>query len=143
MSIQIAELYGLFASAFLSATFFPFQSELVFIALIASERQEPWLLLLVASTGNTLGAVLNWWLGRGIAHFGDRRWFPVKKQALEKAGRWFMRWGKWSLLLSWVPLIGDPLTVAAGVLRMRFLPFVTIVALAKTGRYAALMLIMG
>lgn len=139
MPPHILELSGLFTAAFLSATFFPFQSELVFAATLKAEHYDAWALLALASTGNTLGSALNWWLGRGIAHFENRRWFPIKRLALERAERWFTRWGKWSLLLSWVPIIGDPLTMIAGVLRMRFLPFIAIVALAKTGRYLAIM----
>lgn len=140
MPPHILELTGLFTAAFLSATFFPFQSELVFAAMLKVEHYGAWILLAVASTGNTLGSTLNWWLGRGIAHFENRRWFPIKRPALERAERWFTRWGKWSLLLSWVPVIGDPLTMIAGVLRMRFLPFIIIVAIAKIGRYLAIML---
>ncbi len=136
--MHLLELSGLFAIAFLSASFFPFQSELVFITMLAADQYNDWALLAVASLGNTLGSALNWWLGRGIAHFENRRWFPIKRVALERAERWFQRWGKWSLLLSWVPIIGDPLTMIAGMLRMRFLPFIVIVAIAKTGRYVAI-----
>lgn len=138
MPPHLLELTGLFSAAFLSASFFPFQSELVFIAMLATDHYSDWVLLAVASIGNTLGSALNWWLGRGIAHFENRRWFPIKRVALERAERWFTRWGKWSLLLSWVPIIGDPLTMIAGVLRMRFLPFIVIVGIAKTVRYTAL-----
>jgi membrane protein YqaA with SNARE-associated domain len=95
------------------------------------------LLIAVASLGNTLGAVVNWALGRGIDRFSDRRWFPVKPAQLERAARWYHRYGKWSLLLSWAPFVGDPLTVAAGVLREPFGAFLLLVALAKTGRYLA------
>lgn len=139
MPPHILEFSGLFTAAFLSATFFPFQSGLVFLALLKADHYNDWVLLAVASTDNTLGSLLNWWLGRGIAHFENRRWFPIKQSALERAERWFTRWGKWSLLLSWVPIIGDPLTMIAG-LRMRFLPFVAIAAVAKTGHYLAIML---
>lgn len=134
------ELFGLFSAAFLSASFFPFQSELIFIAMLVSNHFDDWVLLLVASAGNILGAALNWWLGKYITRFENERWFPVKKAVLTKAERWFTRYGKWSLLLSWVPIIGDPLTMIAGVLRMHFLPFILIVALAKTGRYFLIML---
>jgi membrane protein YqaA with SNARE-associated domain len=139
MLLHFIELSGLFAAAFLSASLFPFQSELIFIGMLAADRYADWALLAVASAGNTLGSALNWWLGRYITHFEDRRWFPIKKAALLRAEQWFKRWGKWSLLLSWVPIIGDPLTMIAGVLRMRFLPFITIVAIAKTGRYLVIM----
>lgn len=140
MPEHLPELLGLFSAAFLSASFFPFQSELIFIGTLVANHHADWILLAVASLGNTLGAVLNWWLGRGIAHFENKRWFPIKKPALARAERWFSRWGKWSLMLSWVPIIGDPLTMIAGVLRMNFYLFITIVAIAKTGRYLAIMM---
>lgn len=125
---------GLFISAFVSATFFPGQSEAVLAALIASQYPLV-LLVLVASVGNTLGSVLNWVIGRGIEQFRSRRWFPVSQPALERAQRWYARYGKWSLLLSWAPVIGDPLTLMAGVMRERFGVFLVLVGLAKTLRY--------
>ena len=94
--------------------------------------------MLAASLGNVLGSVVNWLLGRGIARFRDRRWFPVGPRALERAEAWYGRYGKWSLLLSWVPIIGDPLTVVAGALREPFPVFLALVTLAKVGRYLAL-----
>ncbi|MEY4761222.1 MAG: inner membrane protein YqaA [Pseudomonadota bacterium] len=97
-----------------------------------------WLLLLVASVGNVLGSVVNWLLGRGIERFRDRRWFPAKGDAFDRAQRLYQRYGRWSLLLSWAPFIGDPLTLAAGVLREPFLPFLALVTVAKTLRYAVL-----
>ncbi len=136
------EILGLFASAFLAASFFPFQSELLFIALLKANNYPDILLLTAASIGNTCGSVLNWWLGRSIARYGNRRWFPISQKTLHKAEGWFVRWGKWSLLLSWVPIIGDPLTMIAGVLRTRFLPFILIVGIAKTARYCAIMWMM-
>lgn len=107
--------------------------------MLMADRYADWELLAAASLGNTLGAVINWWLGRFIAHFENRRWFPVKKAALTRAEQWFKRWGKWSLLLSWMPIVGDPLTMMAGILRMPILPFLSIVAIAKAGRYLAIM----
>jgi membrane protein YqaA with SNARE-associated domain len=92
----------------------------------------------VASTGNVLGSVVNWGLGRGIERFRSRRWFPASEAALERAQRGYQRYGKWSLLLSWVPIIGDPLTVIAGVLREPFITFVLLVTVAKVGRYLML-----
>lgn len=134
-------LLGLFLAAFLSGSFLPLQSELAFTALLAAGTHAPWQVLLAASLGNTLGAALNWWLGRRLAQYERKGWFPVKPETLNKASAHFTRWGKWSLLLSWLPVVGDPLTMAAGVLRMPFLPFIALVAIAKTGRYAALMLL--
>src|SRR3546814_12807110 len=93
------------------------------------------LLVAVASAGNILGAVVNWGLGRGIERFAGRRWFPITPNRLERAAGWYRRYGRWSLLFSWAPFIGDPLTVAAGVLREPLATFLLPVALAKTSRY--------
>jgi membrane protein YqaA with SNARE-associated domain len=105
--------------------------------MILSERYHLWLLILVASIGNVLGSVVNWFLGRFIAHFEDRRWFPVKRNQIAKAERWYQRYGYWSLLLSWAPIVGDPLTVVAGVLREPLPVFLVLVTIAKVGRYLA------
>jgi membrane protein YqaA with SNARE-associated domain len=136
---SVGVLAGLFGAAFLAATIVPAQSEAVLIAAALGTTLSPWLLLAVASVGNVLGSVVNWALGRGIARFRDRPWFPVSAAALERAERWYQRFGVWSLLASFVPIIGDPLTVVAGVLRVRLIVFVTLVAIAKTTRYAVLL----
>jgi len=126
---------GLFLVAFLAATILPAQSEAGLAGLILAGDYSVAALIAVASLGNTLGAVVNWALGRGVDRFSDRRWFPVKPARLQRAARWYRRYGKWSLLLSWAPFIGDPLTLAAGVLREPFASFLLLVAIAKTGRY--------
>ena len=129
---------GLFTVAFVAATVFPLQSEAALVALLLNGQQPVWALVAVASVGNVLGSVVNWLLGRGIERFADRRWFPASPAALARAQRAYQRWGKWSLLLSWAPFIGDPLTVVAGVLREPLPMFVLLVALAKVGRYVTL-----
>lgn len=126
---------GLFAIAFLAATLLPAQSELLLGAMLVSGRYDTALLLASATAGNTLGSVVNWLLGRFVEHFRDSRWFPVKRQALVRAERWYARWGKWSLLLSWAPVVGDALTLAAGLMRIRLAIFLPIVLVAKGGRY--------
>lgn len=128
---------GLFAVAFLAATVLPAQSELGLAGLVMSDSHSVILLVAVASAGNTLGAVVNWGLGRGIERFAEYRWFPIRPDRLTRATRWYHRCGRWSLLLSWAPFIGDPLTVVAGVLREPLTSFLLLVALAKTGRYVA------
>jgi membrane protein YqaA with SNARE-associated domain len=128
-------LGGLFAASLLAATLFPLQSEALLAGLLIAGKQAPWLLIAVASAGNIAGSALNWVLGRFIEHFRARRWFPVKPAALERAERWYRRYGRWSLLLSWAPVIGDPLTVIAGVLREPLPTFLAIVACAKIARY--------
>jgi membrane protein YqaA with SNARE-associated domain len=93
----------------------------------------------VASVGNILGSVLNYWLGRVALHYQDRKWFPVSRTALDKSQHWFARWGQWAVLLAWMPVIGDPITVAAGVMRMDFIRFLILVSLSKTLRYMAVL----
>lgn len=129
------------ASAFIAATVFPLQSEAVLIGLVLAGEQPVWALVLVASVANTAGSVVNWWLGGVIHRYRDRRWFPASPEALARAEGWYRRWGHWSLMLSWAPIIGDPLTVVAGVLREPLWRFLILVALAKTGRYVTLTLI--
>ncbi len=129
---------GLFAASFLAATVFPFQSELVLLGLLLS-GDYPWpALLAVATVGNGGGAVVNWALGRFFLHFRDRRWFPVKPETYARVERWYARYGVWSLLFAWVPLVGDPLTVVAGALRANLVLFVVLVTVGKLGRYAVL-----
>ena len=137
----MAEFYaygGLFLTAFAAATIFPMQSEAVLIGLLLSEHYSVFLLIAVASAGNILGAVVNWWLGRGVERFRGRRWFPVGAAGLARAQAWYGRYGRWSLLASWVPFIGDPLTVVAGVLREPLWSFLALVSIAKIGRYVVL-----
>ncbi len=129
---------GLFVAALLAATLIPAQSESVLVALLAQHGHPAWALVAVASFGNVLGSVINWWLGRGLERFKGRRWFPVSEAALAKAQDRYARYGRWSLLLSWVPIIGDPITVAAGVMRERLWVFTALVAVAKTVRYIVL-----
>lgn len=136
--IDLSVYGGLFLVALLSASILPLQSEAVLVGLLLSNNYPVWLLLTVASVGNVLGSLLNWYLGKYLQHFQQRRWFPVKPEQLEKASRWYLKYGKWSLLLSWVPIIGDPLTVVAGVLREPILPFLGLVSIAKISRYLVL-----
>jgi len=125
---------GLFASALVAATMLPFQSEAVLVGLLLADYS-PAAVLIVATAGNVLGSAVNWALGRGVDQFRHKRWFPVSEQNLDRASRWYRRYGRWSLLLSWAPFIGDPLTVAAGVLREPIWTFLAIVTVAKFGRY--------
>ena len=134
---HIVQYGGLFTAAFLSATVLPFQSEVVLFGLLLTEHYQWSLLVLVASIGNTLGSVANWGLGRLVTRLENRTWFPVKRESIARAEAWYHHYGRWSLLLSWLPLIGDPLTIVAGVLREPFPVFLALVALAKTARYVA------
>jgi membrane protein YqaA with SNARE-associated domain len=134
---------GLGLSAFLAATILPFSSEAVLAVLSVGSDHEPWLLWLVASVANTLGSMVNWGLGRYCLRFSERRWFPLSQDVMEAAGRRFRRWGQWSLLLAWLPVVGDPLTFAAGVLRTNWWPTLVLVAIGKGARYAAVILAAG
>lgn len=135
---DLAAFGGLFLTAFAAATILPLQSEAVLVGLLLAGTHSPAALVLVATIGNVLGSVVNWLLGRGIDRFRDHKWFPAKPAALDRAAARYHRWGRWSLLLSWAPFIGDPLTVMAGVLREPLWSFIAIVTLAKAGRYLAL-----
>ena len=126
---------GLFATAFAAATVLPLQSEAVLAGLLFMDTYPVTALVTVATIGNILGSVVNWMIGRGIERFRTRKWFPVDPARLDRATDWYQRYGRWSLLLSWLPVIGDPLTVVAGVLREPLWSFVAIVAVAKLSRY--------
>ena len=135
-------VYGsLFAAAFIAATILPAQSEAVLAALLGSGTHSTTALIAVATVGNTLGAVVNWWLGCFAEHYKSKAWFPVSAAKLEAVQGWYRRWGKWSLLLSWMPFGGDALTVAAGVMREPLLPFLLIVGVAKGARYIVVALV--
>ena len=134
-------LWALFLSAFGAATLLPLQSEAVLVGLLL-RQPEAWVtLLLVATLGNVLGSVVNWLLGRAIERLRDKRWFPFSPAQLARAQRRYQRWGPWSLLLSWVPVIGDPLTLIAGIMGEPLWRLLLLVTLAKAGRYAVLVML--
>ncbi len=132
---------GLFFVAFGAATLLPLQSEALLVGVLAYGEHPPLALIAVATAGNVLGSVANWFLGRYIERWRDRRWFPVSREKLEKAQRGYHRYGRWTLLLSWMPIIGDPLTVVAGIMREPLRSFLPIVLIAKLGRYVVLAVI--
>lgn len=128
----------MFIVAFISATVFPAQSEAVLIALVSEQQHSPWGLVAAATAGNTLGSTTNWLLGLFAHRFMHARWFPVSREALLRAEAWYHKYGRWSLLLSWLPIVGDPLTLAAGVLLEPFPSFFAITLAAKLFRYVVL-----
>lgn len=132
------EYLALFLAAFLAATIVPAVSEVLFATLLAAGR-DPLALWVLASVGNTLGSGLNWALGRGALLYQGRRWFPFKEAALDRAQRWFRRYGVWTLLLAWLPLVGDALTVVAGLMRVRLPIFFALTFVGKGTRYVILL----
>jgi membrane protein YqaA with SNARE-associated domain len=132
-------LWGLFLSAFVSSTLFPGGSEVVLGVLAANPDNDPWLLLAIASLGNTLGALTTWLLGYLLA-----RRFPLDGRLSsnrQRAITRLRRWGSPALLLSWLPVVGDPLCFAAGFLRLPFLSSLAFIALGKSLRYAMILLV--
>lgn len=134
-------LTGLFLAAFVAATLLPGQSEMVLLALVYAGGHPVWLLVTVASLGNVLGSVVNWILGRFLMRFADHPRFPFTPAQIARAQGWYLRWGWVSLFGSWLPIVGDPLTLVAGILREPLWRFVLVVSAAKTGRYVILVMI--
>ena len=126
---------SLFTVAFMVATIVPFGSEMYFATLLSFNKYNNLLLLIAASTGNVLGSVFNWVCGYYVNYFIKKPWFPIKKEKIKKGTEIFNKYGKWSLLLSWAPFIGDPITFVAGTLRFSLIPFLILVSIGKVGRY--------
>ena len=126
-------------SSFLAATIIPAQSELVLVGLHLTEKHSDVMLYVVATSGNVLGAVFNWVLGRYFLQYQHHRWFPLSVTSLYKAQATYQRWGVWTLLFSWLPIIGDPLTVVAGMANTRFMLFLTLVTIGKATRYIVIL----
>jgi membrane protein YqaA with SNARE-associated domain len=129
------ELIGLFLSALLAATILPGTSEAALALVLAKGTASTATAIGVATLGNTVGSVGNWIIGRFFASYRDHPRFPVKPDKFERYSEIYRRWGVWTLLMSWVPLIGDPLTIIAGVMRAPLLLVIVLVAVAKLARY--------
>ena len=127
--------FQLLIISFLAATILPFSSEVVLTTMYLSNSFKTYLLLIFASIGNILGSITNWYLGKKITIFQHRKWFPVSPDQLSRSQKYFQKYGLWSLLLAWVPIIGDPLTLLAGVLKVRFGIFFLLVSISKISRY--------
>jgi membrane protein YqaA with SNARE-associated domain len=130
-------LPGLFVAAFLAATILPFSSEALLILMISisGESMTP---LILASAGNILGSFLNYYIGLKGDRFVLHRLLKLDESTKEKARFRFNHYGIYSLLLAWVPVIGDPLTVVAGMFRVNIWKFAILVSIGKIGRYAIL-----
>ena len=136
------EVYAsLFISSFLSSTILPGHSEIILTAFIFLKKYPIIDLIFFASIGNILGSILNWCIGYFLTNLKDRKWFPINKSQLTRASSWFLKYGKWTLFLSWVPIIGDTLTIIAGIFRVPIHTFIFIVSLAKTMRYVFISLV--
>jgi len=125
-----------FGVSFLAATLIPMSSEVVLASLISATNQDIFILWLLATVGNTLGGMINWALGVYCLRWQDRKWFPFKANQHDRAEKWFRRYGTWTLLLAWLPIVGDPLTFAAGILRVSLYVFVVFVSAGRGARYA-------
>ena len=132
---------SLFLSAFLAATILPAQSEAVLVYQLSANSDKLIALVAVATLGNVSGAVVNWGLGRFVTRYRGQRWFPVTPDRITKAERHYRKFGRFSLLLSWVPFIGDPITVVAGILREPLWSFLLLVTFAKGARYIAIAIV--
>lgn len=130
--------FVMLASAFGAATLLPLASEAVLFAEIKAGVGSKLGLFAVAVVGNVGGSTFNWWLGRSMHRFQDCRWFPFSGSQMATASQRFKQWGIWSLLLAWLPVIGDPLTFAAGIFRVPIVPFLILVTIGKAARYAAI-----
>ena len=139
--IILISYFQLLIISFLAATILPLSSELVLSTMLLTDSFDKYLLLVVASFGNILGSSVNWYLGKKILIFKDKKWFPANERQIAKGEIYFKKYGIWSLLLAWVPIIGDPLTVVAGILRVKFFTFLLLVSISKISRYIFLIFI--
>lgn len=127
--------FQLLLFSFLAATILPFSSEILLSTMYMTGSFQTLNLLVIASLGNISGSIVNWYLGKKINLYQRKKWFPVSSDRLKKSEYYFQKYGLWSLLLSWVPIIGDPITLFAGILNVRFQIFVILVSISKISRY--------
>ena len=121
--------------SFLAATVLPLSSELVLIGLLNMNEHNSFTLVAIASLVNILGSVFNWLLGFYLLKLINKKWFPFKENQINDAAERLNKFGVWSLLFAWVPIIGDPLTFIAGILKINFLLFLVLVSFGKISRY--------
>jgi len=132
-------VFGLFLASFLAATLLPFSSELL-LGVLLNQGVNPYAVLFAATSGNVLGAVVNYGLGAFGGRLILRKWWRMSDPEIQRAEKRFQTFGIFSLLFAWVPVIGDPLTVAAGVLHVNFTAFLLLVSLGKFLRYFVIFL---
>lgn len=127
---------GLLVGSFLAATILPFSSELILATLLLNGF-DPFYCLIFAGIGNTLGGITNF----GIGRLGNPKWLLKLGMTIEKLNRFqniTIKYGHWLAFFSWVPIIGDPLSIAIGYFRGKFYPFLLLMTLGKFMRYAIL-----
>ncbi len=129
---------SLFISGFIAATLFPASSE-VLLLILQQQGYHLFGLWLAATSGNTLGSCVNWYLGKELLRFQHKSWFPLKPEQLQQGQQYFQRYGIWSLLFAWLPVVGDPLTLVAGMMKIHFRIFLILVLAGKGARYAVLL----
>lgn len=133
-------MFSLFGVAFVSATLLPGGSE-IWLARLWCVGEPALVLWMVATTGNTFGSMVNVAMGRYARQFQSRRWFPASSEGLARAEHWYHRFGEVSLLLSWAPIVGDPLTVLAGIFKLPWWRALLWIVVAKGGRYALVLVL--
>ena len=127
--------FSLLLISFLAATILPLSSELTLAGLLNASEYNSFALIGTASLGNILGSVFNWVLGFYLFKYINNKWFTFKENQINEASKRFQKLGVCSLLFAWVPIIGDPLTFIAGILKINFLLFLVLVAIGKISRY--------
>jgi len=129
--------WGLFFSALISSTLLPGGSEVLLVYRL-HDGGDPMTLVLVATTGNVLGSLITYGMGRLGNEAIHRRWLRMDARDIARAEGWFARFGRPALFFAWLPIIGDPLCLVAGLLRCSLISFLVLVPLGKLGRYAFL-----
>lgn len=131
---------ALFLLSFLAATVIPLGSEWLLIVMVM-KGFSPEYCILAASTGNYLGACTTFLIGIWGADFCIKKLLRIDETQLQKAVKLYQKYGTWSLLLSWLPIIGDPLCLVAGIFKVHFIRFSILVYIGKFCRYATLALL--
>lgn len=127
--------FSLFISAFLAATLLPISSEIFLASLVLSGKYDLMWLWTWATVGNVTGSMINWVLGRYFIRLVDKSELSKSQSNIDKAKKMFLKYGTWTLLLTWLPVIGDPLSFIAGVFRVPIFLFILLVSLGKGVRY--------
>ncbi|MBU1296016.1 MAG: DedA family protein [Gammaproteobacteria bacterium] len=129
----------IFLVSFLSATILPLGSEGLLLYYANDATLSVFYLWIWASLGNTLGGVTNWFLGLYLIRFEHKKWFPMKALTRQKAERFFNKYGIWSLLFTWLPVVGDGIALVSGMLRTPIWYFLPLVLIGKAARYALIL----